>query len=58
MKKLKTRYENQGHNGIREVIVGIIYDPETDKEYDVADLYEMENNNKDVYKTDEVKEED
>ena len=58
MKKLKTRYENQGHNDIREVIVGIIYDPETDKEYDVADLYEMENNNKDVYKTDEVKEED
>jgi peptidyl-tRNA hydrolase len=58
MKKLKTRYENQGHNGIREVIVGIIYDPETDKEYDVADLYEMKDNNKDVYKTDEVKEED
>tara|TARA_R100000656_G_scaffold109962_1_gene82008 strand:+ start:206 stop:382 length:177 start_codon:yes stop_codon:yes gene_type:complete len=58
MKKLKTRYENQGHNGIREVIVGIIYDPETDKEYDVADLYEMENNNNNVCKIDEVKEED
>jgi len=58
MKKLKTRYENQGHNGIQEVIVGIIYDPETGKEYDVADLYEMENNNRDVCKTDKVKEED
>jgi len=58
MKKFKTRYENQGHNDIREVIVGIIYDPKTDKEYDVADLYEMKDNNKDVYKTDEVKEED
>ena len=55
MKKLKTRYDNQGHNGIKEVIVGIIYDPETDKEYDVADLYELENT-KDVYKIDEVKE--
>ena len=48
MKKLKTRYENQGHNGIREVIVGIVYDPKTGKEYDVADLYEMENNNNNV----------
>jgi len=55
MNKLKIRYENQGHNGIEEVIVGIIYDPETDKEYDVADLYELENT-KDVYKIDEVKE--
>ena len=58
MKKLKTRYENQGHNGIQEVIVGIIYDPETGKEYDVADRYEMENNNRDDCKTDKVKEED
>ena len=58
MKKLKTRYENQGHNGIREVIVGIVYDPKTGKEYDVADLYEMENNNNNVCKIDEVKEED
>jgi len=58
MKKLKTRYENQGHNGIREVIVGIVYDPKTGKEYDVADLYEMENNNNNVCKTDKVKEED
>ena len=58
MNKLKIRYENQGHNGIQEVIVGIIYDPETGKEYDVADLYEMENNKEDVCKTDEVKEED
>jgi len=55
MNKLKIRYENQGHNGIEEVIVGIIYDPKTDKEYDVADLYELENT-KDVYKIDEVKE--
>ena len=55
MNKLKIRYENQVHNGIKEVIVGIIYDPETDKEYDVADLYELENT-KDVYKIDEVKE--
>ena len=55
MNKFKIRYENQGHNGIKEVIVGIIYDPETDKEYDVADLYELENT-KDVYKIDEVKE--
>ena len=58
MKKLKTRYENQGHNGIREVIVEIVYDPKTGKEYDVADLYEMENNNNNVCKTDKVKEED
>jgi len=58
MKKLKTRYENQGHNGIREVIVRIVYDPKTGKEYDVADLYEMENNNNNVCKTDKVKEED
>ena len=58
MNKLKIRYENQGHNGIQEVIVGIIYDPKTGKEYDVADLYEMENNKEDVCKTDEVKEED
>tara|TARA_R110002020_G_scaffold467176_2_gene690491 strand:+ start:128 stop:277 length:150 start_codon:yes stop_codon:yes gene_type:complete len=45
--KLKERKENHGYNGERQVFVNIVYDPNTGKEYDVADVYEMEN--KDVY---------
>jgi len=41
--KLKTRYEDQGHNGERRVMVPIMYDPETGKEYDIADIYEVGN---------------
>ena len=40
--KLVTIKENQGHNGEREVVTYITYDPNTGKEYDVADMYEME----------------
>ena len=40
--KLVTIKENQGHNGEREVVTYITYDPITGKEYDVADMYEME----------------
>ena len=46
--KLETTYEDQGHNGERRVIVPIMYDPDTGNEYDVADIYEMEND-VDVY---------
>jgi len=45
--KLVTKKENQGHNGERKVVTYITYDPNTGKEYDVADVYEMES--KDVY---------
>ena len=45
--KLVTKKENQGHNGEREVVTYITYDPNTDKEYDIADIHDMEN--KDVY---------
>ena len=45
--KLVTKKENQGHNGEREVVTYITYDQNTGKEYDVADVYEMES--KDVY---------
>ena len=45
--KLKERKENHGYNGERQVFVNIVYDPNTGKEYDVADVYEMEN--KEVY---------
>ena len=45
--KLVTIKENQGHNGEREVVTYITYDQNTGKEYDVADVYEMES--KDVY---------
>tara|TARA_R110002051_G_scaffold188223_2_gene257682 strand:- start:972 stop:1121 length:150 start_codon:yes stop_codon:yes gene_type:complete len=47
--KLKERRENQGYNGERQVIVSIMYDQNTGKEYDIADIYEMENGN--VYNT-------
>ena len=40
--KLVTIKENQGHNGEREVVTYITYDPNTGKEYDVADIYDME----------------
>ena len=40
--KLVTIKEYQGHNGEREVVTYITYDPITGKEYDVADMYEME----------------
>lgn len=46
--KLETTYEDQGHNGERRVIAPIMYDPDTGNEYDVADIYEMEND-VDVY---------
>ena len=45
--KLVTKKENQCHNGERKVVTYITYDPNTGKEYDVADVYEMES--KDVY---------
>lgn len=40
--KLVTIKEYQGHNGEREVVTYITYDPNTGKEYDVADIHEME----------------
>lgn len=43
--KLKERRENQGYNGEHQIIVSIIYDQDTGKEYDIADIYEMENGN-------------
>ena len=46
--KLETTYEDQGHNGERRVIAPIMYDPDTGNEYEVADIYEMEND-VDVY---------
>jgi hypothetical protein len=45
--KLITKKENQGHNGEREIVTYITYDPKTGEEYDIADVYEMES--KDVY---------
>jgi hypothetical protein len=47
--KLVTIKENQGHNGEREVVTYITYDPNTGKEYDVADIYDMES--EDVFST-------
>ena len=47
--KLVTKKENQGHNGEREVVTYITYDPNTGKEYDVADIYDMES--EDVFST-------
>jgi|TARA_R100001463_G_scaffold98225_1_gene152710 hypothetical protein len=43
--RLKVKKEYQGYNGERKVIEYITYDPNTGKEYDVADIYEMENDN-------------
>ena len=53
--KLETIYEDQGHNGERRVIVPIVHDPDTGNEYDVADIYEMEND-VDVYHPKQFKE--
>ena len=53
--KLETTYEDQGHNGERRVIAPIMYDPDTCNEYDVADIYEMEND-VDVYHPKQFKE--
>ena len=47
--KLVTKKENQGHNGEREVVTYITYDPNTGKEYDVADIYDLES--EDVFST-------
>ena len=47
--KLVTIKENQVHNGEREVVTYITYDPNTGKEYDVADIYDMES--EDVFST-------
>ena len=45
--KLKTIREYQGHNGECQVVTYITFDPNTGKEYDVADIVEMES--EDVY---------
>lgn len=45
--KLKTIKEYQGYNGERQVVTYVTFDPNTGKEYDVADIVEMES--EDVY---------
>tara|TARA_R110002050_G_scaffold32070_3_gene82595 strand:- start:1457 stop:1633 length:177 start_codon:yes stop_codon:yes gene_type:complete len=41
--ELKTRYEYQGHNGEKHIVVPIMYDPNTGKEYDIADIEDTNN---------------
>lgn len=41
--ELKTRYEHQGHNGEKRIVVPIMYDPNTGKEYDIADIEDTNN---------------
>jgi len=40
--RLQTRYEDHGHNGEKQVVVPIVYDPKTGFEFDVAEIHEME----------------
>ena len=40
--RLQTRYEDQGHNGEKQLVVPIVYDPKTGFEFDVAEIHEME----------------
>ena len=52
--KLKVRYENHGFDGEKDIIVPIMYDPDTGNIYDVGDIYDIKGE-EDVHGIEQVK---
>ena len=52
--KLKVRYENHGFDGEKDIIVPIMYDPDTGNIYDVGDIYDIKGE-EDVHCIEQVK---
>tara|TARA_R100000329_G_scaffold136705_1_gene117509 strand:+ start:724 stop:966 length:243 start_codon:yes stop_codon:yes gene_type:complete len=55
--KLKVRYENHGFDGEKDIIVPIMYDPDTGNIYDVGDIYDIKGE-EDVHGIEQVKVQD